>query len=317
MSTEAFSLELRGQRGWPGTLRCTTSDELIAGLCELLGAGATEEPFTITFDLPVARELREDITSLVLKIVKEQYESVEWTDELVDETGWEGSRCTIDDALAPAFAGGPDGYDQRHSGVWVDERTFLHLRLDDIEHSFHGRGDWTTTWAELHHWHPHSMTSGSWSNHLLAIEPGVVITHRSMDEDGDYDALAPLPKEPTGIAQLIAHFLASIYLEGAERHLLTLLAHGFPTDGSAAEFRIGVLPGTRNSDYEISRFEVTPPAEAAEELRRLGRLTPEGAARLAADIRDSVATSWSDVALEDLSKEWAELLAGLERTESA
>ena len=320
MGTADFSYELVAADVWPAKGRSATADDLVADLARLLDVEAVLQPFAVLFSEPVPLDVRRRVTDTVRAAIVGRYdiddEATEWVDDLVDETGWQGVRATIDDALAPCFSGRPDGGDAYHSGVWVDAHTFLHVELDALTWVRPGRTSWAQQWVSLSHWHPGSMTSGSWSDELLLAGPpggpGVLVALSAKDEDGLYWALAPRPDDAPGAARAVEGFVTGTYLCGAEAHLLPLLAHGFPCDGSAAEFSVDLLPGTDNPGYEISKVAITPPDDVVAELVALATLGADGARALRDGIVTGATTRWVDATLDDLTAEWHELLARLD-----
>ena len=315
-----FAYELVAADVWPATGRSATADELVADLTRLLDVEAVLAPFAIVFDEPVPLDVRRRVTDTVRAAIVRRHdvddETTEWVDDLVDETGWQGERATIDDALAPCFSGRPDDGDLHHSGVWADERTFLHIELDALRWVRPGRVSWAQPWVALAHWHPGSMTSGSWSDDLLLAGPpggaGVLLGVRAMDEDGLYWTISPRPADPADAARIVEDFIHGTSLSGAESHLLPLLAHGFPCDGSAAEFTVDLLPGTYSSGYEVSAVMIAPPDDVVAELVARATLDADGARALRDAIVTGATTRWVDASLEDLTDEWHALLARLD-----
>jgi hypothetical protein len=324
MSSEGYACEVLSIGSWPASVSGATPEAFIDELERLLACDAALKPFALAFDAPVPVTVREQVSETVLRAVKVLNECDEdgsdWVDDLVDESGWQGVRATVDDALAPRFAGRVDGGDERHCGVWTDDRTFLHLELDALHSGGYSRSVWAKDWVRLAHWHPGSMTSGSWSDDLFLVDPGsgpgVLLEVRHFDDDGEYYTLAPLPSDPKRAAELVTQFVTSTLLWGAEDHLLSLLAHGFPMDGSADSFSVDLLEDTDNPGYELSRVRIDPPADVREHLVRRGALGPAGARALHTAVLAGAAALFGagedDDEVDGLGDEWVELLARLE-----
>ena len=305
----------------PVTGRSTTVDDLVGDVRRHLDGDVALRPFAVVFTEAVPIEARRRVTDAARSAVACAYDiddaSADWTDDLVTETGWQGVRATIDDALAPCFSGRPEDGDRHHSGVWADERTFLHLELDAVLWTHETPTARAETWVGITHWHPGSMTSGSWMDTLLEVRApkgsGVLLGVRVTDEDGLYWTLSPRPADPTDAARIVEDFIQGTSLFGAESHLLPLLAHGFPCHGRAAEFTIELLPETVNPGYAISSLSITPPADVVAELAARATLDADGARALRDAILTGATTRWEDSSLEDLADEWRELLARLDQ----
>jgi hypothetical protein len=321
MSSEGYVCEVLSQESWPASVSGATAESFLDELERVLACDAALKPFVLAFGAPVPLTVREQVSEVVLRAVKVRNDcsedGLDWVDDLVDESGWQGVRATVDDALAPHFAGHPDGTDVQHCGVWTDERTFLHLELDWLRYRYSSSATWSTTWVDVDHWHPNSMTSGSWSDDLSLVDPGrgpgVLLGRRRFDEDGEYYTVEPLPTDPEEVAGRVAEFATSSQLCGAEDHLLSLLAHGFPMDGSANAFRVDLFEDTDNPGYEISQVRIEPPADVREHLVRRGTLGAAGARAL----RDAIVAGAAEVQgdegdVEGLGDEWVELVARLE-----
>jgi len=292
-------------------VRCTSAEEVLERLAVLLASQPVEQPFILAFAGTVPRELRGHITTAVLAHLIAESDR-EWIDDVTQATGWNGTRVTIDETLAPSFAGRPDGLETWHCGLWADAQTFVHLDLFGIDTEWSTIVDWTQQWAGITHWHPESWTSGLWSDRLFVVASRCLVEHRYLDEDGHYLSLAPMPDSPQRIARTIDDFIGTVQLMGAEKWLLTLLALGFPTDGSADEFPVGYLPGSDDPGYEVSSLVITPPDEARPLLEEYGRITPERAAVLRTGILHNLSHFWEDLHVKDLKREWKRLLVRLE-----
>ncbi len=136
-SQPPFSCELRGRTTWPIRIEAGSEEELIGRLRELLAHDPVLDSFAIVFDAPVPEEVRERITTTGREAIQAHiialWGSCEWTDDLVDESGWQGVRAQVDPALAPCFAGADEEGRRRHVGVWSDERTFLCIDISGLE----------------------------------------------------------------------------------------------------------------------------------------------------------------------------------------
>jgi hypothetical protein len=164
------------------------------------------------------------------------------------------------------------------------------------------------------------MTSGSWSDELFHVDPGagapVFVGVQHMDEDGIYYSVSPTSPDAATSARLVADFIESVSLFGAQRHLVPLIAHGFPADGSASEFAIDLLPDADNPRYEIGTFIVAPPEDVKAALHELGTLDAAGALRLRDAIQVGVRQVHGlDASIDELGDEWHRLLARLEEVE--
>jgi hypothetical protein len=317
---ELHTFELRSPTAWSTTASATTANGLIDRLRELLASPAGIGTFAVVFGAPVAPGVKEQVIAVLVERIRTEEalfeDDVAWIDDLVDETGWEGARAEIDSALAPMLAGHPDDSDHRHSAFWADERTFVHLELDGLLWSWGSSSPWTQPWVSVSHWHPGSMTSGSWSDDVFAIDAGdgpvALLEVRSKDEDGNYWTIRPRPADAADAARTVAAFLSGCALSGAENQLLALVAHGFPVDGSADAFPVGLVAETWNERYEISGLLVAPPDDVLYELRRLGKLEPEDARSLRDRITTAVTELYELESVEDLSTGWEHLVAQLD-----
>lgn len=300
--------------------RSATADDLVADLRRHLDGDAVLRPFAVVFADAVPLDVRQRVTAAVRAAIVHRYDiddaSTDWIDDLVTETGWQGERATIDDILQPCFSGRPVDGDLRHSGVWADDRTFLHIELDAVLWTHETDAARAETWVSITHWHPGSMASGSWMDTLLEIRApqgsGVLLGVRAMDEDGLYWTISPRPTAPGDAARIVEDFIHGTSLSGGESHLLTLLAHGFPCHGRAAEFTVELLPDTDSPGYEISSLSITPPVDVVAELAARATLDADGARALRDAIVTGATTRWEDATLDDLPDEWHELLARLD-----
>ncbi len=287
-SSTSFSGELRSVSTWPARIEAGTEEELIGRLRELLANDPVRDTFAIVFDAPVPDTVRERVTATVREAIQAYiaatWETPEWTDDLVVESGWKGVRAQVDPALAPCFAGGDEEAEVRRAGVWADERTFVCVEIADLEHPGVRGRSWGTRWVRLAHWHPNSMTSGSWSDELFHVDAGagapVLVGIRYMDEDGAYYSVSPCSPDPAINARTVVDFIEATWIGGVQDQLVPLIAHGFPADGSAPEFRVDLLPGGDNPGYELSTLLVEPPEEVSAVLHELGRLDAAGARRM-------------------------------------
>jgi len=321
MSSEAFSCELRSRSAWPVRIGVDTVEELLASLRAVLVHEPVVDSFAIVFDAPVPIKVRKRVTATVLEAVKafftDRWVTSEWTNDLVDESGWQGVRATIDSVLAPYFAGADEAGDRRHAGVWADDRTFVHVELSSVSNSLWRPSAWNTLWVSLSHWHPGSMTSGSWSDDLVHVDPAgsasVLVGLRHMDEDGLYYSLSPRSPDAAATARTVAHFVGESQIGGVSGQLVALIAQGFPADGSASAFPIDLLPGADNPGYELSALRIQPPQDVMDALLRLGTLDVQAARTMREAIVAGIAQLWGAVgALADLDDGWYRVLARLE-----
>ena len=312
MSHDVFVLEIRSVSGTHGTVRCGAADEVLDRLRVTIEGLLLDASFAIEFAGPVPAALRRGITSTVLQLVREHHDAVgddEWLDDLSEQDGWEGPRVTIDPALEPCFAGTTEWVDERHCGLWVDQQTFLHLELNGLVDTRRDSPSWCEPWVELGYWH---ADVGSWAKDLYAIAHGALLEHRFAEEDGRYFTMTPLPRGPRTIARTIASFVRDVCLDGMEVHLVSLFAHGFPTDGSASAIRAGWMTETDNPDYELSDLLIDPPTEARDQLSELGRLDSRSATAFRTLILRNLDKYWDDLSLSDLPVEWQRLVADLD-----
>ena len=319
------TFELRSPTSWTTTATYMSTEELIERLRALLDCADGARSFAAVFDTPVAPDVRERVNSVLLDRVRAeqaQYDpAVDWIDDLVDETGWQGARATIDPALAPCFSVRPDDWDAevRHCAFWADERTFVHLELGQVLFGWGGTTatPWARSWASISHWHPGSMTSGSWADELVAVDlgdgPVALIEVREADEDGNYWTVTPLPQGTDAIARTIADFLSGRELFGFEEVVLGLIAHGLPVDGTADEFRIDlVVADSWNEGYEISGLRVQPPDDVLAALRTIGTLDADAARTLRDRIIAYATGDLGPGTVEDLGPAWGHVLAQLD-----
>jgi hypothetical protein len=335
MSSEGFVCELRTTDSSLATVSGATPQTFLEELERRIAGDVALEAFVLDFAAPVPLTLQEQVSATVLQAIKVQHgctdEEGDWVDDLGDESGWQGVRATVDDGLAPHFAGRPDGMDEKHCGVWTDDRTFLHLEVDALTSSGSSSTAWSRALVSFAHWHPGSMASGAWSDDLHLVDPGsgpgVLLEARWFDDDGQYYTVEPLPTDPEKVAQHVADFVTSSELCGAQDHLLSMLAHGFPLDGSAGPFPVDLLDDTDNPGYEISSVLIDPPADVRELLVRRGTLDAEGARALREAILAGAAGLLEDEEedededqdenqdeeeLAHFGAEWVQLLARLE-----
>ncbi len=321
-SQPLFSCEVRSRTAWPVRADAGTEEELLEQLGALLDHDPVLDTFAVVFDAPVPDTLRERVTTTAREAIQgyiaTRWGSCEWTDDLVDESGWQGVRAQVDPALAPCFAGADEESGRRHVGVWADERTFVCIEISSLDSAAYGTSQtsWGRTWVLLAHWHPGSMTSGSWSDELFHVDAGagapVLVGVRHMDEDGVYFSVSPTSPDAATSARLIADFIASVWLFGVQRHLVPLIAHGFPADGSASAFAIDLLPDADNSRYELSTLLVAPPEDVRAALDELGRLDAAGARTLRDAVHAGVALVYGpEASIEELGDEWRTVLARL------
>lgn len=312
MSTDEFLIEIRTVSGTHGTVRCGSADELLDRLRETLDVALLSGSFAIGFAGPAAPTLRSSITATVLQLVRKHHDAVgddEWLDDRVEQDGWGGPRVTIDPVFEPCFAGTADHVDERHCGLWVDGQTFLHLELEGLVDSRRDSPSWCTPLVELGHWHP---DVGTWAHDLYFIVPGALLQHRSVEEDGRYFTVTPLPDSPRTIARTIADFVRGVSLDGMQAYLVSLFAHGFPTDGSSSAILAGWMTETDDPDFELSYLLIDPPIEARDELRELGLLDSRSAAEFRSRILSNIDRYWDNVSLSDLPIEWQRLVAELD-----
>ena len=319
------TFELRSPTSWATTATYTTGEELAERLRALLACPDGVRSFAAVFGTPVAPDVRERVNSVLLDRIRAeqaQYDpTVDWIDDLVDETGWQGVRATIDPALTPCLSVRPDDGDAdiSHCAFWADDRTFVHLELDQLLFGWGGRNTtrWTRRWVSINHWHPGSMTSGSWSDELIAIDlgdgPVALLEVRYADEDRHYWTVSPLPDGTDDSARAIAGFLSGRGLFGFEDVVLGLIAHGLPVDGTAGEFLVDrVVEDSWNPGYEISELLVQPPDDVLAALRTIGRLDADGARTLLERITSCATGRLGPGSVADLGPEWGHVLAQLE-----
>ena len=319
------TFELRSPTSWATTASYTTGEELTERLRALLDCDAGVRTFAVVFDTPVAPDVRARVNSVLLDRIRAeqaQYDpAVDWIDDLVDETGWQGVRATIDEALAPFFSVRPDDgdADKYHCAFWADERTFVHLELGELLFGWGwvGATSWTRRWTSIEHWHPGSMTSGSWSDELVAIDlgdgPVALLEVRGADEDRHYWTVTPLPQGTAAAARTIAGFLSGRALFGFEQVVLGLIAHGLPVDGTATDFPVDLFVADNwNEGYEISGLHIEAPDDVVAALRTIGTLDAD-AARALRDHMIAYATGrLGPGTVEDLWPAWRNVLAQLD-----
>jgi hypothetical protein len=317
----AFCGELRSRGTWPARIEAGSEEELVERLRELLTNDPVFDTFAVVLDAPAPEALRERITTTAREAIQAyiaaRWGSCEWIDDLVDESGWQGVRAQVDPALAPCFAGADPESDHRHVGVWADERTFVCVEISELRYLDAANGGWAVPWVVLSHWHPGSMTSGSWSDELFRVDPGaggaVLVGVRHMDEDGVYFSVSPCPSDAATNARTVVDFVEATWIGGVQDQLVPLVAHGFPADGSAPAFAIDLLPGAENEGYELSTLCIEPPADVAAVLHELGRLDAKGARALRDAILAGVPLVWGeDAGPGELHAGWHTVLARLE-----
>jgi len=321
MTSDGYTFELQGQACWPARVHSTTTDGLLEELGRLLDCEAVLAPFTIAFTDPVPSEVREQVCDVVLAAIRtaeSDDDSSVWIDDLVDESGWQGTRATIDPALAPCFAGADDERDERHFGVWADERTFVHVEVTRLDCDAMRATSWASEWVMLSHSQPNSMTSGSWVDSLFAVHPsagaGLLVGVRRKDDDGIYYSVTPREQDPAAAARQVAEFIAESQIGGVSHHLVPLIAHGLSADGTASAFPVDLLPGADNPGYEVSRLVIRPPAPVWEALLCAGALDARGARALREAIVAGAKERWGvEPILQELDDDWWQVLSRLEQ----
>jgi hypothetical protein len=320
-SQPSFSCELRSRTAWPVRVDAGTEEGLLEQLRALLDHEPVLDTFAVVFDAPVPDAVRERVTTTALEAIRAyiatRWASCEWTDDLVDESGWQGVRAQVDPALAPCFAGADEESGRRHVGVWADERTFLCIEISELDSYGVQRGSWDTKWVLLSHWHPGSMTSGSWSDELFHVDAGagapVLVGVRHVDEDGIYYSASPCSSDAATNARTVVDFVEATWICGVQDQLVPLVAHGFPADGSAPAFAIDLLPGAENEGYELSTLCIEPPADVTAVIHELGRLDAKGARAMRDAILAGVPLVWGeDAGPGELHAGWHTVLARLE-----
>lgn len=319
------TFELRSPTSWSTTASYASSDELTERLRALLACPDGVRSFVAVFDAPVESDVRERVNSVLLDRIRAeqaQYDAtVAWVDDLVDETGWQGVRATIDPVLAPCLSVRPDDGDAsvHHCAFWADERTFVHLELGQLLFGWGWAAatPWTRRWVGINHWHPGSMASGSWSDELIAIDVGdgpvALLEVRGADEDGHYWTATPLPHGVDAGARTIAGFLSGRALYGFEQVVLGLIAHGLPVDGTATDFPVDLFVADNwNEGYEISDLHVEAPDDVLAALRTIGTLDADTARTLRDHITAYATGRLGPGTVEGLWPAWRNVLTQLD-----
>lgn len=285
-----------------------TLDAIEAAVDAHLSSNQDRVAFILRLEDAVGSAERSRITEAVEAAAKSACEWGEWLDETRDGSGWSGPRLKIHPNLQPAFGGREEEAEGLHAGVWANDRTFLFIELSWYSEI---QPEVAETWVHLAHWHPDSMTSGSWHDSLELLPHGVLLWHRYRDEDGNYYEFYPAPTEPLSIARSINSFITASTVFGAEDSLLCLYALGFPADGMHEPFRIGLLPNVDSEAYELESFWLSPPPAAVEALRQLG-MPSAGRRQQLLDAIMAYTTGGYVIGFEDLGPEWHAVIAELQ-----
>ncbi|MGA0061268.1 MAG: hypothetical protein ACO3RU_16975, partial [Planctomycetota bacterium] len=259
------------------------------------------------FDPEPDERTRSEVAEAIERFARELFESEdeEWVDALIGDERWDDARFRIDARLGPSFAGGWADADERLAGFWEDARTFRVIVFVGYEVMAEVR-----PWVAVSHWHPGSMTSGSWGDELAVLVPGTLHETHDVDEDGTYHILTPLPGGAEAIARRVHDFLGNLgLLHGAEVWLPQLYALLGEDVAELGEFEIDMLPDTTNSGYELSYLMVALPDAAALELRRLGAPSTKESARLLRSIEEYLEEN--QLSLAEFPAVWSRLVADL------
>lgn len=269
----------------------------------LTGIWRGETELTITFDHELDKRAQTDVSKALEKVARDAVGG-HWIDSINDDEGWVGPRYTVAESLGPSFGGHYEGSDSTLLAIWPSESKLRVLSTDGLHYA-------GTSLAKVSHWHPGSMTSGSWYGSLSLLEPGVMYEHRYRDEDGSYYSLLPEPTEPEAMADAIENFLTGEYIYNAESWFTVLYGLLGSKVSELGEFRIGILPGTDNPGYELSDLRVEPPDPAAAILRERCRPTDEQRKRLLDGITTHLDEQGEGETVDDFVGVWAELVEAL------
>lgn len=274
-------------------------NEVLTGIWQ----GNTE--LTITFSRELDKRAKNDVTKAIEKIARDAV-GEDWVDSINDDEGWSGPRYAIDERFGPSFGGHDAGSDGTLLAIWPSDSRFRVISTYDLHYA-------GTSWASVSHWHPDSMTSGSWFGSLSLLEPGVMYEHRYRDEDGSYFTLLPEPTEPEAMADAVESFLTGEYINNAESWFTVLYGLVGSKVSELGEFRIGILPGTEDPGYELSDLRIDPPDSAAAILRDRCRPTDERKKRLLDGITTHLDEQGEGETVDDFVGVWAELVAALKQ----
>ena len=118
--------------------------------------------------------------------------------------------------------------------------------------------------VSAHHWHPDSMTSGSWRDHYAVLGNGLDVEWSYKDEDGTYIKFHRAPSNsPAVVARRLMKGVTSWDIFGAETRLLTAYFLGF------SEFNVEWVGYDENRGYEVDSFSVHAYEDILQELKRL------------------------------------------------
>ena len=175
-------------------------------------------------------------------------------DDLSGHEGWNGPHVTFDDDVDHLFVVRDDNEGWFHLARWTAENI---LSISPL----YGKPE--NAWVEIHHWHPDSMTSGSWIDALAPYEDDLFVRYMLNDDDGEYFHFSRRPDSAAKAADLVRRFVNSVELFGAEHYLLTMWYNGFDAPGAFENVVVDdcTPEGLGNEGYTISLFSLAAPGD--------------------------------------------------------
>ena len=262
----------------------------------------------VEFPAAPATEFRkvlvERIEEGLLADVREHFDGddVPTDDELLDDAGWDGPRIVLPSRSGPSFALAFIEEIGWYSGFWLGPRTLV-LGVLDTWSPLEGVSSVSTS-----HWHPDSMTSGSWRDHYAVLGNGLDVEWSSRDESGIYvNFRRAAGDSPIAVAKRLENAVWGWELYGAQYQLLDAHFLGF------SKGTVELLRADENYGYEIEDFSVQTTGDVLLELRkRHPKPTPEEAAEWVAAIKEVISEDlWEHYATGPYADEFVLALAAI------
>jgi hypothetical protein len=258
-----------------GSLTLDQVDRVAKEVSELLShridgaVGACSDQFCFVlerhFDATTSesRDALTDALPAAFKAVLDDYEDDGWA-EVTDDTGWVGDRFRVEPLGGPRVAF-TDYCGFYILGGWVDESTFALIGVDTDARTAGGLAS-----VDIRHWHPDSMTSGSYRDTIVVCSDTLAYVLEYEDEDGCYLTLLAVDvSNAENTASTLSRLVESLYLFGAEQWIVRLASFEPDFASSAGLFC------AENSGYSIAECSIAAPAGVWDELhKRYGPPTP-------------------------------------------
>jgi hypothetical protein len=199
-------------------------------------------------------------------------------DELLDDEGWDGPRIVLPSRSGTSFALSFIEEIGWYCGFWLGPKTLV-LGVLDPEWPLEGTASVSTS-----HWHPDSMTSGSWRDHYAVLGNGLDFEWSSRDESGIYmNFQRAVGDSAVAVAKRLESAVRGWEIYGAQYQLLDAHFLGF------SKGTVELLRADENYGYEIEDFSVLTSDDVLLELRkRHPKPTPGEAAEWVAAIKEVI-----------------------------